>query len=112
MFFLSFCIEPVSCVHSIPALLLFPLLVSGHSFFEQLDLYLQLACTPCVDALQWVWVDRFILVTSLLGFYSIDSTECVNQVASSTECVNQAIILIMFLDNIVASLTLLYLFSL
>ena len=30
----------------------------------------------------------------------------------STECVNQAIVLIMFLDNIVASLTLLYLFSL
>ena len=30
----------------------------------------------------------------------------------STECANQAIILIMFLDNIVASLTLLYLFSL
>ena len=30
----------------------------------------------------------------------------------STECVNQAIILIMFLDNILASLTLQYLFSL
>ena len=32
-FFQSFCIESVSCLHSIPALLLFPLLVSGHSFF-------------------------------------------------------------------------------
>ena len=36
-FFQSFCIQPVFCVHNIPALLLFLLLVSGHSSFEQFE---------------------------------------------------------------------------
>ena len=30
-----------------------------------------LACTPCVDALRWVWVDWFVLVTSLLVFIAL-----------------------------------------
>ena len=38
--FHSCCIDPVSCVHSIPALLLFTLFVSGHNLFEQFHFYL------------------------------------------------------------------------
>ena len=30
-----------------------------------------LGCIPCVDALQWVWVDWFVLVTSLLVFMAL-----------------------------------------
>ena len=38
--FQSFCIQPVSRVHSILAVMLFALLVSGHSLFEKFEFYL------------------------------------------------------------------------
>ena len=90
--FQSFCIQYVSCVHSIPALLLFELLASGHSLFKQIEFYEQIlrlniciqhpVLMPCsgfgqADLFQLhVW--QYLVVVQQY-WYMIGWTENVNQ---------------------------------